>query len=78
MRGRLPARVQVRRFYRGVLPSVLLLVAGAIAFLGFLTYRIIHPAAEIEPLNPSHFLLPSVDVAWKAKDNSTIAGWWIP
>jgi hypothetical protein len=73
-----PAKVRVRRFFRLVLPAAIILIVGVIAILAVLLYRITHPGAVPEAVNPSHFLLPSVDVTWPAGDGIEAAGWWIP
>lgn len=78
MKRPVSAKVQVGRFLRMVLPGALILVSGILGIFGVLVYRITHPGAVPEAANPSHYLLPSLDVTWSANDRSEIAGWWIP
>jgi hypothetical protein len=73
-----PAQVQVSRFLRLVLPAALILIVGISAALGVLVYKVTHPGAVPESVNPSHYLLPSVDVTWLRGDGTEGAGWWIP
>ncbi len=63
---------------RTVLPAVFVLLAGVFAALGFLTYKIAHPGAVPETVNPSHYLLPSLEVAIPLGSGEETAGWWIP
>ena len=78
MSGRLPARAKARKLYRRVIPAFVILAVGISSFWGYLTYRITHPAAVPEGVNPSQYLLPSLDVSWTTHDGLSIAGWWIP
>lgn len=78
MRRRVPARVQLRRFLGTVLPGLGMIFAGALVVVGIVVYRISHPGPVLEPVNPSHFLLPSMDVTWSTPDGKGIPGWWIP
>ena len=78
MRRRVPARVQLRRFLGTILPGLGMILAGALVVLGIIVYRISHPGPVPEPVNPSHFLLPSVDVTWSTAGGKSIPGWWIP
>jgi hypothetical protein len=61
-----------------VLPAALVVAGGVAAVFGFLLYQITHPAAVPGGINPSHYLLPSVDVSWPGGDAREIPGWWIP
>jgi pimeloyl-ACP methyl ester carboxylesterase len=51
---------------------------GVTAILGFLVYKITHPEATAESVNPSHYLLPSLDVQISSSDHDEIPAWWIP
>jgi len=70
--------VQVSRFVRLVLPALLVLLGGTLAGLAVLTFRMVHPAAVPEPVHPSHYLLPSMELRWRSSDGVDLAGWWIP
>ncbi len=78
MRGPVPAKVKLGRFFRLVLPAAIILASGILAVYGLLVYRITHPAAVRELVNPSHYLLPSEDVSWSSRDGHQVDGWWIP
>jgi pimeloyl-ACP methyl ester carboxylesterase len=78
MKTPMPARVQVGRFLRMVLPAAIIILGSILGIFGILVYRITHPGAAPEAANPSHYLLPSLDVTWPSNDGSEIAGWWIP
>ena len=78
MKRPVPAKVQIGRFVRRILPAAVIIVSGILGIFGVLVYRITHPGAVPEAVNPSHYLLPSLDVVWPAGDGSEISGWWIP
>jgi len=78
MRQPVPAKVQVTRFFRMVLPATAVIVGGCLLVFGVLIYRATHPAPVPEPVNPSHYLLPSVDVVLSATGRTRIVAWWIP
>jgi pimeloyl-ACP methyl ester carboxylesterase len=61
-----------------VLPGLGLLVGGVLIVLAIIVYRVTHPGPVAEPVNPSHYLLPSLDVTWPTRDGKEIPGWWIP
>jgi pimeloyl-ACP methyl ester carboxylesterase len=73
-----PATDQVAKHYRMVLSATAILVAGALGIFGILVYRITHPGAVPEHVNPSHYLLPSLEVAISSGSGSEIRAWWIP
>ncbi len=73
------AKVWSKQFlFRTVLPVAGILMIGLLGIFAFLTYRIIRPAAVLEPVNPSHYLLPSTNVQWSLPEGTQIEGWWIP
>ncbi len=76
--GPVPARTQVGRFIRMILPATVILVVAVVAGFGVLVYRITHPGSVEEPVNPSQYLLPSVDVVWPDGDGAEVTAWWIP
>src|SRR5262245_56291023 len=78
MRRRVKARVQLQRFLGTVLPGLGMILGGLLVVVGFIVYRVSHPGPVPEPVNPSHFLLPSMDVTWQGRDGKDIPGWWIP
>ena len=65
------------KFLRKILPGFTILIVGLAAILGFLVYRVTHPGVAQEPVNPSHFLLPSLDVSWKTDSGEEMSGWWV-
>jgi pimeloyl-ACP methyl ester carboxylesterase len=78
MKEQAPAKVQIEKFLRTVLPAVAILVIGTLLIFSFMVYRISHPAAVPESVNPSHYLLPSLDVLISPAKGSPIPAWWIP
>jgi pimeloyl-ACP methyl ester carboxylesterase len=78
MKRRLPAWIGVDRFFRTLLPAAAILLAGILALFGFLVYTVAHPAAIPEPVNPSYYLLPSLEIVFSSSDRPNIPGWWIP
>lgn len=78
MKRRLNSKVQIGKFFKTVLPAAAILIMGILALLGFLVYKIANPGAVPEHVNPSHFLLPSLEVSIPNGDGPEIQGWWIP
>ncbi len=78
MSTQMPAKVQVGRFFRTVLPALLLLCGGVLLGFGVLVYRLTHPGPVAELVNPSNFLLPSAEATWSLRDGVQLSGWWIP
>ena len=66
-----------RKLLRVVLPAFIVLLAGFAGSLVVLTWRVTHPGAVQEPVNPSHFLLDSRDVTWSGSAGEEMNGWWI-
>jgi pimeloyl-ACP methyl ester carboxylesterase len=75
---RVSVRIQIDRFFRLILPAIGILILGVIVIFGFMTYKITHPEAVPEPINPSFYLLPSLEVTIPATDGTNIPAWWIP
>jgi hypothetical protein len=73
-----PARIHIEKLFRLVLPAIAILLLGFAAIFSFLTYKISHPEPLQEPIDPSYYVLPSLDVAISASDGSEIPAWWIP
>jgi pimeloyl-ACP methyl ester carboxylesterase len=73
----LPAKIKLRRHLRKTLPALAILAVGLLAIPGILVYKVTHPGAVPEPTNPSHHLLPSVNVFIPSEKNE-IPAWWIP
>ncbi len=73
-----PARIQIEKFFRLILPAVAILILGVLIILGILVYRITHLEAVPEAVNPSYYLLPSLDFTITASDKTEIPAWWIP
>jgi len=74
----LAAKVQLGRFLRMILPAVLILFLGVAVILGVLVYKISYPDPVQETVNPSHYLLPSIELTLPTKDRIGMAGWWVP
>jgi pimeloyl-ACP methyl ester carboxylesterase len=55
----------------------MILIIGFAAILGFLVYRAVHPGIAQESVNPSHFLLPWLDVSWMTSSGDEITGWYV-
>ncbi len=71
-------KFRIRHILLLVLPPAAILIIGILAFLGILVYKVAHPAAVPESVNPSFFLLPSLEVAFPSSGGPEIPGWWIP
>lgn len=78
MKHQTPAKIQIRKFFRTVFPALAILVAGTILILGFFIYKISYPGPIPESVNPSHYLMPSLDVLMSSTKGKTIPAWWIP
>jgi pimeloyl-ACP methyl ester carboxylesterase len=78
MKHQTPAKIQIRKFFRTVFPALAILVAGTILILGFFIYKISYPGPVPESVNPSHYLMPSLDVLMSSTKGKTIPAWWIP
>jgi hypothetical protein len=74
----LAAKVQIGRFLRMIFPAVLILLLGVGIVLGILVYKISHPDRVQEAVNPSHYLLPSLNITIPTRDRIEMPGWWIP
>jgi len=74
----LAARVHVGRFFWMVLPAFTILLGGVVVILGVLVYKISYPERAQEAVDPSHYLLPSLEVGIPTKDRIEMPGWWIP
>ncbi len=75
---RIPISVRLKKLFWIVLPAALVVVIGLALFFGVSVHRLTHPAPTPLTVNPSHYLLPSVDINWTSSDGSVISGWWIP
>jgi pimeloyl-ACP methyl ester carboxylesterase len=78
MKRRRSANGQVGGFFGIVFPAAAILLVGTAVILSVLVYKTTHPGVVPESVNPSHYLLPSLDVAIPAAEGSEIPGWWIP
>jgi hypothetical protein len=78
MKRHLPAKVRIARFFRAIVPAAGILGFGALVVLGFLIYKISHPGSVPEPVNPSYYALPSLEVEFSPKGGKEIPAWWIP
>ncbi len=78
MKPQTPAKIQMLKFFRTIFPALAILVAGTILILGFFIYKISYPGAVPESVNPSHYLMPSLDVQLSSTKGKIIPAWWIP
>jgi pimeloyl-ACP methyl ester carboxylesterase len=78
MKRHLPAKVRIARFFRAIVPAAGILVFGVLAVLGFLIYKISNPGSIPEPVNPSYYALPSLEVVFSPEGGKEIPAWWIP
>jgi hypothetical protein len=72
------ANFHLTPFLRLTLPAAAILVFGAVVIFSILIYRISYPEAVPEAVNPSHYLLPSLEVRISSINNTEIPAWWIP
>ncbi len=61
-----------------VFPAFAILLGGAVVVLGVLVYKISYPEKAQETVDPSHYLLPSLEVGIPTESRMEIPGWWIP
>ncbi len=61
-----------------VFPAFAILLGGVVVILGVLVYKISYPERAQETVDPSHYLLPSLEVSIPTQDQLEIPGWWIP
>ncbi|MBN1568379.1 MAG: hypothetical protein JXA73_11075 [Acidobacteria bacterium] len=78
MKQQAPEKVRIGKFFRTALPPFVILVVGICVILGFLVYKVSNPGAVPESVNPSHYLLPSLDVLVSSSNGDAIPAWWIP
>jgi len=71
------ARRRLKRFWRTVFPALTILIIGFAGILGYLVYRATHPGPAQESVNPSHFLLPWLDVSWTSGTEDEMSGWFV-
>jgi pimeloyl-ACP methyl ester carboxylesterase len=71
-------KVHVGRFFRMVFPAFAILLGGVVVLLGVLVYKISYPEKAQETIDPSHYLLPSLEVRIPTQGHLEIPGWWIP
>ena len=60
------------------MPAAIVLFVGIVAILSVLVYKVSHPEAVLEGVNPSHYRLPSLEVIVPSTGGYDIEGWWIP
>jgi pimeloyl-ACP methyl ester carboxylesterase len=78
MRQRVPPNARSRKLIRTIFPAAALLLTGVTVVLVLMVYRITHPGAVPEAVDPSYYLLPSQDVEIPSGKGKGIPGWWIP
>lgn len=72
------AGAQFGRFIRLIFPAAAILILGFCILFGVFVYKISYPGMIPESVDPSHYLLPSLDLAATSDNGDTIEGWWIP
>jgi len=72
------AKSQIAKYGRAVFPAAAILLVGLFVIFAVFVYKISYPGAVPESVNPSHYLLPSLDLATPADNGDMIFGWWIP
>src|SRR5688572_1808237 len=77
MRRRVPLNKRAANVLKKILPAFIILSIAIIGGFGFIVYRLTHPGATPETVNPTHFMLPSLDVSWSSSGGE-IDGWLIP
>jgi pimeloyl-ACP methyl ester carboxylesterase len=71
-------RTRIEKHLRTILPAVAILLVGAVAFFSFAIYKVSYPGVVPEAVNPSHYLLPSLEVEISGGGRAEIPAWWIP
>ncbi len=69
--------IHAGKFLRTLLPVVAALLAGVLAFLSLVVYKITHPGPVPEAINPSHYLLPWLEITISSPNQVDIPAWWI-
>jgi pimeloyl-ACP methyl ester carboxylesterase len=69
---------QMGKFFRTIFPAAAILFVGLFVIFAVFVYKISYPGAVLESTNPSHYLLPSLDLGTPADNGDLIYGWWIP
>jgi len=76
--SQITAKNQVEWFLRTVLPAGCILLVGIAVMLSILVYKISYPKTNTEGVNPSHYLLPYLEIGIPSGEDNAIPGWWIP
>jgi len=72
------ARGRFGKYFKTIFPAAAILVVGLFTISAVFVYKISRPDAVLEAVNPSHYLLPSLDIAAPSANGDMIFGWWIP
>ena len=72
------AKGQFGKGFKLIFPAIAILVVGLFIISAVFVYKISRPDAVLESVNPSHYLLPSLDIAAAGANGDMIYGWWIP
>jgi hypothetical protein len=72
------ASSQTGKLLKTVFPAAAILFVGLCIIFAVFVYKISYPGTIPESVNPSHYLLPSLDLATPAANGDMIYGWWIP
>lgn len=77
MARRFRGRSREGGFLWKILPATLVLIAGVLGVLAFLTYRLINPPPAQESTNPSHYWMTWSDVTFPNRSGTMFPAWWI-
>jgi uncharacterized protein len=72
------AQGQFGKYFKTIFPAVAILLVGLFSISAVFVYKISRPDAVLESVNPSHYLLPSLEIAAPDANGDMIYGWWIP
>jgi pimeloyl-ACP methyl ester carboxylesterase len=63
---------------RTAFPAIAIVLIGMAVLLGILVYKISYPGTIADGVNPSHYLLPYMEIGIPSGKENDIPGWWIP
>src|SRR5512135_1742723 len=69
---------QLGKSFKMVLPAAAILLVGLFIIFSVFVYKISYPGPVPESVNPSHYLLPSLDLTIPSTSGDPIVAWWIP
>jgi uncharacterized protein len=72
------AKDQFGKYFKLIFPAIAILFVGLFIISTVFVYKISRPDVVLETVNPSHYLLPSLEIAAPGANGDLIYGWWIP